>query len=134
MREAEVAAANISTSGRALARLYGALVSEVDGVRLISESHLSRVLALRSDRVDQLLGADGETLTPRVGGYHANTMDQANRHFYWGSGPRAFGHSGAGGSCGLADPDLKLGFGYTKTRLADTSFRPLIRKICQALA
>ncbi|NKB70013.1 MAG: serine hydrolase [Candidatus Latescibacteria bacterium] len=134
VREAEVAAANVSTSARALARLYGALVSEIDGVRLISEAHLSQVFTLRSDRVDQLLGADGQTPTPRVGGYHANTMEETNSHFYWGSGPRAFGHSGAGGSCGLADPDLELGFGYTKTRLADTSFRPLLGKICETLA
>ena len=31
--------------------------------------------------------------------------------------PRAFGHPGAGGSIGMADPDARVGFGYTMNKM-----------------
>ena len=31
--------------------------------------------------------------------------------------PSAFGHPGAGGSIGMADPDARVGFGYTMNRM-----------------
>ncbi len=34
-----------------------------------------------------------------------------------GSGPRSYAMAGAGGSMGMADPELRLGFGYTPNRM-----------------
>ena len=35
----------------------------------------------------------------------------------YGPGARAFGHPGAGGSVGFADPDAGIGFGYVMNRM-----------------
>jgi CubicO group peptidase (beta-lactamase class C family) len=34
-------------------------------------------------------------------------------------GPASFGHGGAGGSLGYADPDRGIGFGYTMNKMWD---------------
>jgi CubicO group peptidase (beta-lactamase class C family) len=34
-----------------------------------------------------------------------------------GFGPTSFGHTGAGGRLGIADPDYQVGFGYVCSRM-----------------
>ncbi|MGH8354822.1 MAG: serine hydrolase, partial [Pseudomonas sp.] len=35
----------------------------------------------------------------------------------YGLGPKAFGHPGAGGSCGFADPEREVAFGFVTNTL-----------------
>jgi len=39
--------------------------------------------------------------------------DSANRYSRLSPNPRVFGHTGTGGSLGMADPDAKIGVGFT---------------------
>lgn len=117
VRSAELPAANISATARALAKHYAALVSEVDGIRLVSANHFDSLFAYRTDLPDLFMNAQFDGVqTPRALGYQLNTMD-SDQFFYYGNSPRALGHEGYGGCVGLADPDLKLSLGFTKTKL-----------------
>ena len=51
--------------------------------------------------------------------------------YEWGPNLNTFGHSGAGGSLGFADPEAKVGFGYVMNQMsaglgADPRWKPLI--------
>ena len=104
-RAAEIPAANGHTNARAAARMYAALAlgGELDGVRVVSAGAIDRAIVERSDGVEATLNVE-----MRFGlGF------QLNRSPVFGPNPRAFGHAGYGGSLGFADPDARLGFGYT---------------------
>ena len=105
-RAAEIPAVNGHTNARAVARIYGALAcgGEVDGARVLGREGLARATAERCRAIDLVTG-----VPVRLGLGLALSLPE------WplGPGPRAFGHPGAGGSVGLADPDARLGFGYT---------------------
>lgn len=117
LRAAQVPAANISASARALARHYAALVGEVEGCRLLSAAQLDKIFARQCDLPDVFVNLmwPGQQ-TPRVLGYSRSTGRQ-DQEFYCGPGLRSFGHSGYGGSYGFADPERCIGLGYTKTLL-----------------
>jgi CubicO group peptidase (beta-lactamase class C family) len=104
-RAAELAAANGHTTAFALARIYATLAcgGELDGVRLLGREAIENARIVQSDGPDQVL-----PMATRFGLGFMIPPDQEPL----GPNPRVFGHGGAGGSLGLADPEAKIGFGY----------------------
>ncbi|HVA44106.1 MAG TPA: serine hydrolase domain-containing protein [Acidimicrobiales bacterium] len=109
-RSAELPAANGHTNARSLARLYGALArgGEVDGVRLLSAGAVKRAAAEEVCSPDAVLVME----TRRSLGFMLPVPGQPDNR-----GPNSFGHAGAGGSLGYADPDRGIGFGYTMNKM-----------------
>ena len=104
-RAAEFAAANGHTSAFALARIYAALANggQLDGVRLLGRDAIDNARIVQSDGQDAVL-----PLVTRFGlGFMLPPDNEP-----LGPNPRVFGHGGAGGSLGLADPEAGIGFGY----------------------
>jgi CubicO group peptidase (beta-lactamase class C family) len=130
-RGAEIPAANGHTTARALARLYGALArgGEVDRVRVLSPEAIRRCHSEESNGVDEVL------LTPTR---FSTGFMLTQPHDPWGPNPHPFGHPGAGGSLGFADPEAKVGFGYTMNKmgpyiLIDPRARALIAAVYASL-
>lgn len=104
-RAAEVPSTNGHGTARAVARLFSALAGDgkLDGVHVLSPE----IIALATEQ--QVYGDDVVLQRPtRFGLGFQLTM--AERPL--GPNPRAFGHFGAGGSLGFADPDARLAFAY----------------------
>jgi CubicO group peptidase (beta-lactamase class C family) len=104
---AELPSSNGVADARSIARMYAATVGDVDGVRLLTDETVAAATRVRSDERDLVVGlplryGTGFALPPTIG---------------LSAGRCAFGHSGAGGSLGLADPDRSLGFGYVMNRM-----------------
>ncbi|MFJ9716930.1 serine hydrolase domain-containing protein [Streptomyces sp. NPDC101213] len=112
-RAAEIPAANGHGTARAVAALYGLLAGDSPGGRrVLSPEAAERVREGQGGCRDLVLGAglgqDTEIgLGPWLSGPHGS----------YGPNPRAFGHDGFGGSCGLADPEAGLSLGYVMNRM-----------------
>ena len=106
-RTAEIPGANGHATARALARIYGALArgGVQDGVHVLDPAGIARC------REEQSYGAD--LVLPTTTRFGLGFMLPQDRHdARFGPSPNAFGHPGAGGSLGFADPDARVGFGY----------------------
>jgi CubicO group peptidase (beta-lactamase class C family) len=104
---AEMPSSNGVMSARALARLYGACLGEIDGVRLLMPDTVAAATTVHAEGPDRVL-----LLPTRFGaGFMLSPMLAP------ACGPRAFGHTGAGGSLGFADPEAEVAFGYVSTRM-----------------
>ncbi|MFD1939268.1 serine hydrolase domain-containing protein [Nonomuraea mangrovi] len=108
---ADVLTADIPAGGtfsaRAVARMYAALLGEVDGVRLLTPEHLREVTSPAFTGTDQLMG---NPVTWALG-YAAGRPD--------GSSPEtSFGMVGVNGSAAFADTASGLAFALTKTRFS----------------
>ena len=110
-RGAEIPAANGHGTARSLARIYGALAcgGAIDGVRILSPESIDRARSEQASGPDATLGQ----MPMRYGlGYmlRSDFMPLSPN-------PNSFGHPGAGGSIGMADPDAHVGFGYTMNKM-----------------
>jgi CubicO group peptidase (beta-lactamase class C family) len=130
-RGAEIPSANGHATARAVARIYSALAAggAIDGVRLLSAETIGEATAEASSGEDFVLGRPS-----RFGlGFQ---LTQPERPL--GPNGRSFGHFGAGGSLGFADPDARLAFGYamnmSSPRWQNPRNRALIDAVYESLA
>jgi CubicO group peptidase (beta-lactamase class C family) len=103
-RTCEIASGSGHGNARGVARIYGAVVGEVDGVSLLSREQLERMITEQHNQIELLQ----ERPYHQAMGVLLNTPEAV----YMGPNPRSFGHHGLGGSIGFGDPDAKLGFSY----------------------
>jgi CubicO group peptidase (beta-lactamase class C family) len=125
---AEIPSSNGIASARALARLYAALLGELDGVRLLRPETVAAATR------EQAAGQDRVLMVPSryASGYMLPTA------FNPLGGPNSFGHPGRGGSLGYADPDTGTAFGYVVNHIrqdpADTRAADLVAALRQVVA
>jgi CubicO group peptidase (beta-lactamase class C family) len=114
-RAAEMPGSNGHGTGRGVGRFFAALArgGELDGVRVLKPETLERATR------EEVFGEDATIgINSRFGlGYMLR-----QEKFPIGPNPRAFGHPGAGGNLGFADPAQKLGFGYVMNRTKPSAF------------
>jgi len=110
VRRAVIPAGGGIMSARAIARHYAALAEggSLGGVRLLSPERLALATTLQTEAPDLVLGEPvRKALGWRLGGPLSPMSGRRS----------AFGHPGAGGSIGFADPEQHLAVGITKNLL-----------------
>ena len=109
----DILAADIPAGGkmsaRAMARMYAALLDEVDGVRLVPPERLREITAAAFSGVDQIMGFP----TTWALGYSIGRPGTGPRET-----PTVFGIGGVGGSYAYADTATGVAFALTKNRLS----------------
>jgi len=104
---AEIPSSNGICTADGLARLYAALIGEVDGVRILDAVTLADAIA------EQAFGTDQVLLVPSrfASGFMLPTEESPL------GGPASFGHPGRGGSLGFGDPESGVAFGYVVSHI-----------------
>lgn len=110
---AEVPAANCITDARSLAKLYAATVSEVEGAdgtptRIFTPETVEQAIERQTEGVDHVIM--GMDMQYGLGFNLPGDLLKLGGH-------RSFGHYGAGGSVGFADPDAEVGFAYVMNKM-----------------
>ena len=96
-------------SARGLARLYAMCVSEVDGIpRLLTDDTVAQVTQIQTA---------GEDLVLSVANRFGIVFQKADGRVGYGS-HQAFGHDGAGGSIGIADPWHGISYAWIPRRMS----------------
>jgi len=120
-RRAEIPSTNSHVSARGVARFYAGIL---DG-RVLSPETVAALTEVRADGLDLVL----ERPSRFGAGFQ---LPQPERPF--GSGPQAFGHFGAGGSLGFADPATGLAFGYVMGEMGPRWQNPRNRALLDAVS
>jgi CubicO group peptidase (beta-lactamase class C family) len=127
-RATALPATNGIATADGLARVYAALIGEVDGVRLFDEA------TARLARAEESAGPDRVLVVSTRFGLGFMLHGSASPFL----SPDSFGHPGRGGSLGFADPASGIAFGYVtngfrKTVTADPRAQALVRAVRESL-
>jgi CubicO group peptidase (beta-lactamase class C family) len=107
VQAAELPASNGISTARGLARMYAALIGEVDGVRLLRPETLTAATKEQAGGKDQVMLIPSRFSSGYMLPTEANPM----------TSPSAFGHTGRGGSLGFADLEHGIAFGYVMNNI-----------------
>lgn len=114
LHQAEVPAANGITNARSLSRFYAALVADVPAdddfpaaTRVLTPAQVDAARETQTSGPDLVLSFE---TTFGLGYMTASPFSPYG-------GARAFGHAGAGGSLGYADPENEISFGYVMNKM-----------------
>jgi CubicO group peptidase (beta-lactamase class C family) len=118
--------ANGLGNARGLSRVYAALASggELGGVRLVRPESVEPLRERQS-------WVERDRVLRKPLGFAQGFIKEETRLF--SPNPASFGHPGAGGTLGFADPDAKLGIGYVMNRMAHQVRSPRAIALCHAL-
>jgi CubicO group peptidase (beta-lactamase class C family) len=117
---------NGHATARALARMYSAAACDgaVAGIRVVQPETIAQAITEVSCGPDVVLDRPS-----RFGlGFQ---LTQPERPL--GPNPRSFGHFGAGGALGFADPDVRLAFAYTMNQAGPRFQSPCTRALIGAV-
>jgi CubicO group peptidase (beta-lactamase class C family) len=125
VRAGELAGANGVTNAKSLAALYAHVIAPLNGVTLLSD-------AVR-ERATHTVTPDGESdvvlISPTTFGMGFMTHGGHSQF----AGPGSFGHSGAGGSFGFAQPSRELAMSYVmNTMLVTVDGDPRAQRLTRA--
>ncbi|MGY3201883.1 serine hydrolase domain-containing protein [Streptomyces sp. TE5632] len=130
VQAAEIPSSNGIGTARALARMYAALIGEVDGVRLLTPETLASATEEQAGGKDRVMVIPSRFSTGYMLPTNGNLM----------TGPNAFGHTGRGGSLALADPEHGIAFGYVMNHIISgsddvraASLTEAVRKVLEPL-
>ncbi|HUE06154.1 MAG TPA: serine hydrolase domain-containing protein [Acidimicrobiales bacterium] len=134
---AEMPAGNGITNATSLSRMYAAVIGTVDGgppEPLLTPAQLERARTPLTSGADQVFASVGFQLEQKIGlGFWRSSPVT----LFGGEG--SFGHGGAGGSYGFADPEHGLAVGYVMNKMAmeeftgDARSHGLIRALYEAI-
>ena len=111
LRAAEIPAANGMANGRGLAGLYAPFAS--GGARFVDADTLVRMTTPESEGPDAILVHSTRFTQGFMKSIEGGPLHRARL----GPNPSAFGHVGAGGSLGMADPTARVAIGYAMNRM-----------------
>lgn len=120
-RRAQIPGANGFSSARGMARIYGAIANN------------EGVLSSATVEVARQPQVHGQDLTRNEITEYALGFMTAGGPRAYSVGPASFGHGGAYGSLGLADPEARVGFGYVFNQLGEPQYDGRVARLLDAL-
>ncbi len=126
VRAMELPWANGVGNARGLCRVYSALANrgEVDGVRLVAESSIAPLAERQS-------WSERDRVLCKPVGWSQGFLKEETGLF--SPNPESFGHAGAGGALGWADPKTRLAVGYTTVKMDHRVRSARALALCRAI-